>query len=104
MTPPPDPAADTDAPTGASGYRPQSRDTAEWADRMQFDHWRGMSPREKLALVDALCEDARRLALAGLAQRHPEADAEELRLREACQRLGRDTVERVLGRPLPFSP
>jgi hypothetical protein len=99
MTSPPHEAADADTPTESdSGYRTQSRDTAEWADRMQFDHWRTMTPVEKFALVDALCEDARRLA-----QRHPDADPEELRLREACQRLGRETVERVLGRPLPFS-
>lgn len=70
---------------------------------MQFDHWRAMSPADKWRLVNGLCEDVRRLALLGLARRHPEADAEELRLREACQRLGRDTVERVLGHPLPFA-
>ena len=41
-------------------------------------------------------------ALAGIKLRHPEADARELELRSACLRLGRETVERALGRRLPF--
>ena len=80
----------------------QSRDTEPWAEARMFAYWRGLATWEKAQIVTELCRAAEELQLAGLAARHPEADEEELRLRAACVRLGRETVEAVLGRPLPF--
>jgi hypothetical protein len=82
------------------GYRTQSPDTSYWAERLLFDHWRGLAPREKAEIVSALCRMTHRLSLIGLRQRHPHADEEELELRAAAQRLGRDVVERVARRRL----
>ncbi len=82
----------------------QSRDTEPWAEARLFEHWRGLAPWEKAEIVTDLCRAAEELQLAGLAARFPDADEEELRLRAACLRLGRETVEAVLGRPLPFAP
>ncbi|MCB9898548.1 MAG: hypothetical protein H6825_11130 [Planctomycetes bacterium] len=62
-----------------------------------------MTSRETCALLRALCESAHELVRAGMAARHPDASDEELELRLACVRLGRATVEQVLGRPLPFA-
>lgn len=84
------------------GYRTQSEDTEPWAERLQFERWRSMSLAEKAQLVRELCIAQHELHLVGIALRHPEADREELELRAACQRLGRATVERALGRRLPF--
>jgi hypothetical protein len=88
--------------TQTPGYRTLSPDTAEWADRMLFEHWAGMPPTEKADLVSELCLSAHRLTLLGLSRLYPEASPRELELREACRRLGRDVVEQVLGHPLPF--
>jgi hypothetical protein len=53
-------------------------------------------------IVSDLCRAAHRVSIAGLKLRHPAAGEEELELRAACMRLGRETVENVIGRPLPF--
>ena len=84
------------------GYYPQSRDTDEWAERIQFAHWRRLEPWEKAHLVGRLCEAAHRVHLLGLSQRFPRASQEELELRAACIRLGARVVEQVLGRRLSF--
>lgn len=85
-----------------ASHRPQSPDAEEWAERLLFAHWRSLEPGEKLQLVSDLCRAAERLSLAGMAARHPHADARELDLRLACLRPGRQTVEQVLGHPLGF--
>lgn len=88
--------------TTTPGYRPQSPDTDEWAERLLFERWSKMEPWQKMDLVSQLCRATQRLHLVGLALRHPDADEEELKLRAACLRLGRATVEAVRGHPLPF--
>lgn len=88
--------------TETPGYRTQSPDTDEWAERLQFAHWRSMELWQKAQLVSDLCNAAHRLHLRGLRDRHPAATDEELELRAACARIGRDNVEAVLGRKLPF--
>jgi len=88
--------------THRTTYCAQSEDTAEWADRMQFSYWGSLSLPEKAAIFSDLCAATQRLSLLGLSLRHPGASAEELDLRQACLRLGRETVERVLGHSLPF--
>ena len=45
------------------GYRTQSPDTDEWAERLQFEHWRSLETWEKARLVSD------RLHLLGLRER-----------------------------------
>lgn len=56
-----------------------------------------MSPPEKVTLAEEMFRSQRELSLVGLRLRYPEADAEELRLREACLRLGPELVARATG-------
>jgi hypothetical protein len=77
-------------------------DGERWAEELQFAHWRRLSLSEKAGIVSDLCRAAHRVSIAGLKLRHPAAGEEELELRAACMRLGRETVENVIGRPLPF--
>jgi hypothetical protein len=80
----------------------QSPDTEPWAEAKLFEYWRGLQTWEKAEIVTDLCKATEELSLAGLAARHPDASEQELHLRAACLRLGRETVEQVLGGPLPF--
>lgn len=69
-------------------YRPQATDTAEWADRLQFERWRSMTPTEKAELLSSLCRALHELALAGLRARRPELDEAALEEEAARIRLG----------------
>ncbi len=80
-----------------SGYRPQSRDTSEAADRLLMDAYRRMPPWEKARRVSDLTRACQELALAGIRERHPDADERELRLRLAALWLDRDTMIRVFS-------
>jgi hypothetical protein len=59
----------------------------------QAQGWCRMPPAQKAQLVDAWSADCRTLALAGLRERHPGADDEELRRRLAALLWG-DTLAR----------
>jgi hypothetical protein len=74
------------------GYKTQSADTAYWAEKILFDHWRALEPWEKARKIDDLCRAAHRVTLVGLRQRHPGASETELELRAAALRLGNDLV------------
>lgn len=63
--------------------------------RRQADHWRAMSPAERLALADRLSVDVTRLAIAGIRAHSPEATNEELVYELARRRYG-DEVARPL--------
>ena len=76
----------------------RERDTDDWVERLLVEHWRGMTPAQKGALVTSLSRAVHELSLAGIRLRHPEADARELFERAACLRLGPDLFERVTGR------
>jgi hypothetical protein len=80
-----------------SMYEPQSSDTSEEADRIQFEMLRGMSPQERLALMTELTLSAQRLAFAGLRLRYPNASDDEIWLRLAARRLGIETVRKIYG-------
>jgi len=77
--------------------RPFSRDTSLDVHRMIVERWREMTPAAKAQLVNALTRDCETLALAGLRVRHPDATADELRLRVGGLRLGRDLMIEVYG-------
>lgn len=73
-----------------------------WAEDVQHAYWRTLTLEQKLAIVDGICRSVDEVSRAGLRLRHPDADDEELELRAACMRIGRQAVEAVLGRPLTF--
>jgi len=66
-------------------------DTAADARAFQLARWSEASPARKLEMIEALCHDSRRLALAGIRQRYPDATR-----REQTLRLGALTIERQL--------
>lgn len=78
-------------------YEPQARDTAPEIDRLLVERWRQQSPAQKLQIVAALSEACRELARAGIRERHPDASAEEVRLRLAALWLDRETMLRLFG-------
>jgi hypothetical protein len=80
--------------------RPLARDTDAWAERILFDHWRSLDSVAKLRIVSEHSIALQRLSIAGLAMRYPDDSEEDLELRAACLRLGRDVVERWTGRKL----
>ena len=77
--------------------QPFSRDTSPDVQRMLVEHFRTLTEAEKLRLVEALNRDCEALALAGLRARHPNATADELRLRLGALRIGRDLVRTAYG-------
>ena len=78
-------------------YKPQSPDTSEEADRMQFAILREMSINDKAKLLMELNAMVQQLAFAGMRRRYPNASDDEIWLRLAAQRLGRETVKKVYG-------
>ena len=86
-------------------YRTQSSDTDSWAEQILFEHWRGMTPCEKAALVSDLSKAVHRLSLAGLQARFPNESPDEIEYRATCIRLGPELmaqVESVSYRRLPY--
>lgn len=72
-------------------------DTSADVTTMQLEHWRAMSPAEKLAQVDELNQACYRLAAAGARQRYPEASDEEVHLRVLALSLDRDLMIAAYG-------
>lgn len=75
----------------------QSSDTTEDAENVRFDILRRMSFPDKAHLVRELTLGVQRLAFAGLRERYPDASDDEIWLRLAARRLGRETVRKVYG-------
>lgn len=59
--------------------------------------WRAMPGEEKLALADRWSRELIELSLVGLAQRYPNDSREQLELRAAHVRYGRELMERLTG-------
>lgn len=74
-----------------------STDTSPAAAAVQIELYRRMSYEQKARRVTDLTASACHLTLAGLRQRHPGANEQELLLRLAVLRLGPETVARVYG-------
>ena len=72
-------------------------DTSLEIDRVRDERYARMTPAEKVARAMELTRTACTLALAGLRERHPEADDRELLLRLAALRLGPEVVHRAYG-------
>ena len=76
---------------------PRVSDTSEDARQVHYRVLRAMSPTRKLVLVEDANRTARRLAMAGIAMRHPEATpAERVRLLMDLV-LGAELAARVYG-------
>jgi hypothetical protein len=84
-----------------SGYRAQSEDTSEWADRAAFDELRKLDSRETAELIGMACRMMNDLVMIGLRRDHPHASEDELELRAAVLKYGPEFVERFTGRTLP---
>lgn len=81
---------------------PELSDTSPEAEQLQLqlELYRGRTPGEKLALVLDLVDAAETFARAGLRLRHPGASEEEITLRLAALKYGRELVHAVYGRDL----
>jgi uncharacterized protein YaeQ len=76
----------------STGYRTQSPDTSREAEERQIAHWRDLPDAEKARVFSEMMRAAQQLARAGIEARHPNASAEEVRLRLLALRLDRDTM------------
>jgi hypothetical protein len=61
---------------------------------------RAMTGEERLRIARELTLGVQQLAFAGLRQRHPDLDDDELWLKLAARRLGVDVVRKVYGREI----
>jgi len=57
-----------------------------------------LSPAARMAVAVALSRAVRELAEAGIRQRHPGADAEEVKVRLAVRLYGRQAAQRLFAR------
>jgi hypothetical protein len=83
--------------TQPEGYRPQSLDTDEATEGYLFERLRALPPWRKAEMLSASTRAACDLAMAGLRQRHPAAQAAELRRRLAALVLGREAAIALFG-------
>ena len=72
-------------------------DTDPEVEALQIELWRQASPTHKMNMLAQLNLSARRLALAGLRARYPQASEAELRRRLAALLLGEDLAREVYG-------
>jgi hypothetical protein len=84
-------------PPRSRHYRTQSADTAFDVEQLLVEAYRRMPPWEKARRVGEMVQTLETLALAGIADRHPQATPQERRLRLAALRLDRDTMVRAFG-------
>lgn len=77
-----------------------SADTPPDVENMQIELLRQMPPWRKMALMAAMSQTVRTLAMAGLRQRHPDDTPALRRRRMADLLLGPELAARVYG-PLP---
>jgi hypothetical protein len=77
--------------------KPLSPDTTPEAQRKQYELMRQLSPEQKLSLAFALTDATRKLVLADLHYRFPDADDNEIRRRFIARVLPREDVIRAYG-------
>jgi hypothetical protein len=76
-------------------------DTDEKARHRYHELLRARAPHERLAQAIALTKMVRALAVAGIKERHPDADATEVRVRLTVRLYGRAVAERLFGEVPP---
>lgn len=72
-----------------------------WAEGAMFAHVRAMTMEEKLEHIAEFWRIGHRVRIAGLALRFPDATEDELELRAAEIRLGKETVAALLAAGVP---
>jgi hypothetical protein len=78
-------------------------DTSPDSERVQIEILRSLPPWRRWQLLDDLILTTRELALAGLRERFPQADPQELQRRLATLLLGTELATKVYG-PEPDPP
>ena len=78
-------------------YRTQSEDTTRQVERMMFDHYARLAPWEKIRIIEDLNRTADGAAIVGIRKRHPDANDDEVRLRLAALKYGRDLTLKFMG-------
>lgn len=81
-----------------SAFCPADTDPAVY--RRQVQHWRSMTPAERLKLADHLSADVTALAVAGIKFERPDATTAEIRHELARRRYGNELADAWLG-PAP---
>lgn len=75
--------------------KPHSPDTSLDAHRAQVEVWRRLGPEGRLNLAVSMSEELFELTRAGIAARHPEYSASDVRFAELRRRLGDDLFTRA---------
>ena len=78
-------------------YETQSPDTSVEAERLLIEHYRSVSPWERLRKAGELGAFAEAVAMAGIRRRHPSASEQYVRIRLAALTIERETMIRLLG-------
>ena len=76
----------------------ETNDTEPWAEKLLFDHWRSLSSVEKWDIMSEASIAVEQLSIDGMRGRYPDDSEDDLRLRAAALRIGRDEFERWTGR------
>jgi hypothetical protein len=82
--------------TPPPGYVTQSPNIEYWAEEFQFDHWRAMDPLQKAEVMTILHRASIRPEMEALRQAFPHATEEELGVRLAERRYGREFVDKMI--------
>jgi len=77
--------------------KPLSPDTTPDAQRKHYELMQQLSPEQKLSMAFALTDSARKLVLADIEYRFPDADDDEIRRRFIARVLSREDVIRAYG-------
>jgi hypothetical protein len=83
-------------------WRPD--DTDENAYRVQIEVYRRLGAEARARMAAEMSEDARRIALAGIRQRHPDYDDEQARRALFRLLLGDDAVSAMWPGEPPVAP
>ena len=77
--------------------KPLSPDTTPESQRKHYELMRNLSPEQRLSMAFALTDATRKLILADLHHRFPEANANEIKRRFIARVLSREDVIRAYG-------
>ena len=80
--------------------RARPLDTPKKVWDLQFDMLRRKTPEERLEMARQMTLSIQHLALTHLRQEHPDLSDDELWLKLAARRLGREVVHKVYGRDI----
>lgn len=80
--------------------RARPMDTPKKVWDLQFELLRRKTPEERLEMARQMTLSMQRFAMASLREEHPDLSEDELWLKLAVRRLGRDTVLKVYGRDI----